>query len=61
MSRGKKEHDSQISLRLPKKTHEMMTKNIISRTVETGRLYGISAYLRELIEKDYDENEYRKK
>lgn len=53
MSKKLKEQNETITFRLPKDVKEKMTTLIIRKTCTTNSLYGVSKYLRELIEKEF--------
>lgn len=54
MSRGKKEHTEVINFRLTKDIKQKMVSRMIKKSSEVNEMYNTSRYLRELIEKDYN-------
>lgn len=50
------ENELTVGARIPVAVKEKMTKRIIERSSETGKIYNVSTYLRELIEKDYEKH-----
>ena len=50
----KNNQDDIVAFRIPTKTKEKMMKRIIKKSSDTGKLYNVSKYLRELIETDYE-------